>query len=342
MKALVKFAPGFGNLETRDVEDPLVAAAHVLIEVKAAGICGSDVKHYEDGSRLKTPVILGHEFSGEIAEVGKGVEGWRVGERVTSETSAYTCGNCYYCNSGDYHLCPERKGLGSGVDGAFARYVAVPKRLLHKIPDDLSYDEAAMVQPCADIVNAVTRKAEVLPGDTVVVLGPGPMGLLTTQVARALGAGRVIQTGHRGVRLDIASEVGADITIPVEEEDPVEKIMELTEGMGADVVFEASGASEAAVQAFDMARRRGQITFIASPGQPVEIDLRKILGRGLVVRGSIMSKWIDYERAIGLISSGAVRVDPIITHKLPLTEWKKAFDSIMTEKTAGKVLLTPV
>jgi threonine dehydrogenase-like Zn-dependent dehydrogenase len=340
MKALVKPAGVSGVLEVREVDDPVVTADRVLVEVKVAGICGSDVKHLHQVR--DEPVILGHEFSGEVVEVGGLVEGWRAGDRVVSETSGHICGRCRFCMTGDYHLCRERKGLGSGMDGAFTKYIALPPRLLHGIPDGLSYDEAALVQPCADIVNAVTRKAKVYPGDTVVVQGPGPMGLLTAQVARARGASTVIQTGHRGVRLSIAKEVGADVTIPVEEVDPVERVMELTGGAGADVVFEASGAESSALQAFEMVRREGQVVFIASPPGPVGFSFRSILGKGLTVRGSIMSKWIDYERAIGLISSGAVRVVPIITHKFPITEWRRAFDAITVEKTAGKVLLTPV
>lgn len=342
MKGLVKTTRGFGNLEIRDLDDPRAAPDHVVIEVEAAGICGSDVRHYQDGAGLRVPVVLGHEFSGTIVEVGRNVSSWEVGDRVTSETSAHTCGTCHYCLSGDYHLCPERRGLGSGVDGAFAKFVAVPTRLLHRIPDVIPFDEGAVIQPLADIVNAATRTTQILPGDAVAVLGPGPMGLLTTQVAKASGAGLVIQTGHRGVRLDIARKIGADVTIAVDEEDPVEKVRGLTNGLGADVVFEASGSPLAAVQAFDMVRRGGQITFIAAPTKPLEVDLRKILGKALVVKGSIMSKWVDYERAARLMSDGAVRVKPLITHKLPITEWKRAFDSILSEKTACKVLFTPV
>ena len=164
MKALVKPAKVSGVLEVREVDDPVVTADRVLVEVKVAGICGSDVKHLH---RVRhEPVILGHEFSGEVVEVGGLVDGWRAGDRIVSETSGHICGHCRFCMTGDYHLCRERKGLGSGMDGAFTKYMVLPPRLLHGIPDGLSYDEAALVQPCADIVNAVTRKAEVYPGDT--------------------------------------------------------------------------------------------------------------------------------------------------------------------------------
>jgi len=341
LKALVKFAPGFENIEVRDVDEPIVDPNMVLIEVKAAGICGSDVKHYEGGTNLQTPIILGHEFSGEIVEVGPEVKHLVEGERVVSETSYSTCGVCVHCLSGDYHLCAHRRGLGSRSDGVFTELVAVPGRIVHKIPGEMSYEDAALVQPCADICNAVIRKAEISPGDHVVVLGPGPMGLLTTQVAKASGAGVVTQTGRRGVRLSIASEVGADNVIAFDEEDVVQKVMGYTGGVGADVVFEVSGSPDALTQALDIARRKGQVILIASPRDPVTVDFRKILGKPLTLKGSIMSKWVDYERAIRLMSSGMVKAGPIVTHKLPLEEWKKAFDSIRVEKTAGKVLFIP-
>lgn len=151
----------------------------------------------------------------------------------------------------------------------------------------------------------------------------------------------MIQTGHRGVRLDIAKKIGADVTINVEDEDPVAEVKGLTEGVGADVVFEASGSASAALQAFELVRRKGQITFIAAPSEPVEFDFRKILGKALTVRGSIMSRWIDYERAIRMFSRGAIRAKLMITHRFNITDWEKAFNSILVEKTAGKVVLTP-
>jgi L-iditol 2-dehydrogenase len=160
----------------------------------------------------------------------------------------------------------------------------------------MSYEEAALVQPCADICNAVIRKADIKPGDNVVVLGPGPMGLLTTQVAKATGAGTIIQTGHRGVRLSIASKIGADKTINVEEENPIEKVLEYTDNKGADVAFETSGSPEALKQSLDMTKRKGQVILIASPRVPVEVYFGKIIGKSLSLKDSIMSKWIDYER----------------------------------------------
>jgi L-iditol 2-dehydrogenase len=341
LKALVKTSPGFGNIEIRDVDEPVVGPDETLIKVKAAGICGSDVKHYKGVTNIQTPIVLGHEFSGEIVEVGPRVKHLVEGERVVSETSYSTCGVCVHCLSGDYHLCAHREGLGSKHDGVFTELVAVPERIVHKIPDEMSYEDAALVQPCADICNAVIRKADISPGDHVAVLGPGPMGLLTTQVAKASGAGSVTQTGHRGVRLSIASRVGADNVVAVEEEDAVQKVMDYTGGVGADVVFEASGSADALAQALDIAKQKGQVILIASPRDPVNVDFRRILGKPLTLKGSIMSKWVDYETAIRLMSSGVVKAGPIVTHRLPLEEWEKAFNLIRVEKTAGKILLIP-
>jgi L-iditol 2-dehydrogenase len=343
VKALVKFAPGYGNLEIREIEDPKIGPDEVLVEVKSAGICGSDLQYYEWRTEIKTPIVLGHEFAGPITEVGERVRGWRVGDRIASETSARICGECYYCRHGDYNLCKRRKGFGSGVDGAFTQYVAVPARLLHRIPSNLTYDEAAVVQPCSDIVHAVSVNAEILPGDTVVVLGSGPMGLLTMQVARARGAGRVIVTGLSidESRLNIAKQIGADVTINIQDEDPIKKISGLTDGMGADVVFEVTGSGPAMTQALDMVRRKGQIVVIGVNMKPVSLDSFKILENEITIRGSSMSNWDDYERAIGLISRGQVKIKPLITHKFPITAWDQAF-KLLVEKKAGKVLFTPV
>jgi len=340
LKALVKFAPGYGNLEVKEVKKPKITDNEVLVEIKFAGICGSDINHYLGKTKIKTPIILGHEFSGEIKKVGKNVKDWKEGDRIISETSAHFCGTCFFCKQGNYNLCIERKAFGSGVDGAFTRYIAVSSNLIHKIPDILPYDEAALIQPLADVIHAVTLNSKITVGDTIAVLGPGPIGLLTTQVVKAQGAGKVIQTGHHGIRLKIAEKIGADVTIPLEK-DPVKIINDLTDGVGVDVVFETSGAPSAAVQAIDMVRKQGQIIIIGVHFTPVKLNLRKIEFNELTIRGSAMSNWVDYQRAIKLISRKTIQVKPIITHIFPITEWEEAFN-VIKEKKAGKVLFTPV
>jgi 2-desacetyl-2-hydroxyethyl bacteriochlorophyllide A dehydrogenase len=343
MKAIVKFAKGHGNIEIREIQKPVVEDGEVMVEIKAAGICGTDLHHYEIGDQVAIPVVLGHEFSGDVIEIGKGVKGWKIGERVVSETHAHACYECYLCQTGKYHLCKERKGFGSSVDGAFTQFLAVPARLLHRIPDHLSYPEATIIQPAADIVNAVITNSSLKAGDTVVVLGPGPMGLLTVEVARAAGAGRVIVVGLDAdrERMDIAAKIGADITINSSREDPVERVKALTDARGADVVFEVTGAKTALLQGLQMLAQKGQMTIIGVHRQPVEIPIRALQRAEQSIRGSAMSTWIDYERAIQLTKSGRIQLKPLISDVLPLTEWQKGFDMALN-KQACKVIFTPV
>lgn len=342
MKALVKYALGHGNVKIEDMEEPKIASDQVLIEVKAAGICGTDLHIYEGTFPTNPPVIIGHEFSGEIVKVGGNVKCWRVGDRVVSETHAYTCRVCYYCKSGMYNLCLYRKGLGYIVNGAFTEYVAAASACLHKIPDNISYDEAAIIEPLADTVHAVVSNTQIQPSDTVVVLGPGPIGILAAQVAETRGATQVIVTG-RGkykTRLRVAAEVYAYSIVDVEEEDPVKRVKELTGGLGADVVLEAAGSPDSMRQALEMVRKKGQITLIGVYSRPVELDLNNIVLKELILRGTYINRWIDWERAINLITTGKVRVKPLITHKFPLTDWEKAF-KVLREKEAIKVILLP-
>lgn len=341
MKAIVKYAKGYGNLEIREVPKPEIKNTEVLIEIKASGICGSDLQHYETGDHLIIPVILGHEFSGEVVEIGKDVGGWEIGERIVSETHAQTCQECYLCKSGNYHLCKNRKGFGSSVNGAFTKYIAVPARLLHRIPDELSYPEAALLQPAADIAHAVFTMTHVTPGDTVLVLGPGPMGLLTIEFSRVIGAGKIIVAGldEDQARLAIATQIGGDYCINVSKEDLVEKVNGLTQGRGADVVFEVSGSKAAFLAGLKAMGRRGQMIIIGVPIQAVEIDLGALQAKEQTIQSSIMSTWLDYERVIQLSRAGKISLNPLISHLLPLAEWKKGFDLALSKK-ACKVIFT--
>lgn len=343
MKAIVKFAKGYGNIEIREIPEPKIKENEILIEIKAAGICGSDLHHYEVGDNITIPVVLGHEFSGDVVEIGSGVKGWKLGERIVSETHAHLCYECYLCRTGDYHLCKERKGFGSGVDGAFTQYLAVPAGLLHRIPDHLSYPEATLLQPAADIVHAVITNTDLKPGDTVVVIGPGPMGLLTVEVSRIVGAGQVIIVGldRHKERLEIAKKVGADFIINGSKENVVDRVNELTEGRGVNVVFEASGSKEAFLQGLHILAQKGQMMVIGAHTQPVEIVVRAVQKAEQSIKGSTKSTWIDYERAIQLTKTGRLQLKPLIGDVLPITEWKKAFDLALSKKVC-KVVFTPV
>jgi 2-desacetyl-2-hydroxyethyl bacteriochlorophyllide A dehydrogenase len=343
MKAIVKFAQGYGNVEIREIPKPTIKENEVLIEIKAAGICGTDLHHYEAGENIAIPLVLGHEFSGDVVEIGEDVKGWKLGERIVSETHAIACLECYLCRGGDYHLCKERKGFGSGVNGAFTQYLAVPSRLLHRIPDSISYPEATILQPAADIVHAVITNTNVNPGDTVVVLGPGPMGLLTVGVSRAIGAGQVIVVGLDvdQERMEIAKKVGADVTINASKENLTERVRELTDGRGANIVFEVTGSTVALLQGLEILVKKGQLTIIGVHTQPVEIGIRPLQRAEQSIKGSAMSTWFDYERAIRLTQSGRLQLKPLVTNVLPITEYEKGFNLALTKK-ACKVVFTPV
>lgn len=343
MKAIVKIAKGYGNIEIRDIEKPAIKEDEVLVEIKAAGICGSDLHHYETGEGIAIPVVLGHEFSGDLVQIGRQVKGWKIGDKVVSETHAYACYDCPLCRTGSYHLCKERKGFGSSVNGAFTQYLAVPARLLHRKPENLSYPEATILQPAADIANAVITNSHLKPGDTIVVLGPGPMGLLTVEIARASGAAKIIVVGleEDGERLEIAKKVGADIVVNNSKEDLIGRVKEITKGKGADVVFEVTGAKPAFLQGLKVLAQKGQMTVIGVHQETVELPIRPLQRAEQSILGSTMSTWIDYERAIQLAETGRIQLKPLVTDILPLTEWKKGFELALSKK-ACKVIFTPV
>lgn len=344
MKAIVKTKRGLGNVELRDVGVPEMAPDEVLIEVNSSGICGTDVHIYHDSAFYTPPVIMGHEYAGVITQVGDEVSDFNEGDRVTSPATI-PCGTCFMCRTNRVNRCigEQKRILGTHkADGTFAKYVAVPSKILHKIPDALRFDEGAVAEPAACAIHNVSEIVGIDSGDVVVVLGPGPMGLLSLQVAKISGAEKVIVTGLNADkdRLKLAEKLGADITINVEEDDVVEAIGSMTDGLGADVVIEASGASAARKQAFNLVRRCGKVGLIGLTGKPTQIDLDKVVEGELDVKGSWGTVWSSWRKALSLISSGKIQVAPLITAKLPLERWYEGF-RMMEERNALKVLLIP-
>lgn len=342
MKALVKTELGFGNLEIQNRQEPQVGKGQVKIEVKYAGICGSDIHTYEGHYKVATPVTLGHEFSGEVVEVGEGVTEFKVGDRVTSETTFYICGECKYCKSGDYNLCNHRKGLGSQQDGGFAKYLVARKESVHHLPENVDYQSAAMTEPLACTYHAI-EKTEINTGDLVVVIGPGPIGLLAAQVAKSRGA-TVIITGltNDKVRLDKAIEVGIDYTVNTQEEDLKEFVNKLTNGYGADVVLECSGAVPAARQGLEILRKKGHYAQVGIFTQSeIQFDLEKIIQKEIRVVGSRSQKSADWEPSLALMNDGKVNAKALVTHEFNITQWDEAYQAIKSGE-AIKVLLTPV
>lgn len=343
MKAIVKAAPGVGNVEVRDIPEPETQAGQVKIRVEAAGLCGTDLHIYKDEFRSWPPVVLGHEVAGEVVEVGDGVNGIQAGMRVTTETYFYTCGQCRYCRSGQNNLCLNRRSIGSGVNGGFTNYVVVPWRNIHALPENIDFEAGALTEPLACVVHAVTSTATVTPGDIAVIAGPGAIGLLTLQVVKAAGATVVVLgTDKDDHRLALARDLGADYVVNVQQEDPLKRVQDLTEGgFGADVVYECSGAGPAAAQLLTLVRRRGRYVQVGLFGKPVAWDLDQLCYKELLATGSNASVPSAWTRALQLLASGKVNTKALITHQFPVTEWEKAF-ATFDDRAGVKALIKPV
>ncbi|MBW2148836.1 MAG: zinc-binding dehydrogenase [Deltaproteobacteria bacterium] len=343
MKAVVKYAPGVGNVELRDVEEPRPKPGYVVAEVKAAGVCGSELHLYHNTLqfKLRTPVIMGHEFSGIISAVGEGVQGWKAGDRVVCETTSYHCGTCIPCRQGCYNHCIERKVIGMYDNGCFTSYILIHESRVHRLPDNIDFHAGVLIEPLACCVVTVTEITKVLSGDLVVVAGPGTIGILSLQLAKAAGAYTVIYgTAQDRHRLELAKRLGADESLIIDETDIVEHILRLSGGHGADIFLECSGAPSAARQGFRLTRRMGKYTQIGLADKPFEVDLAQIAYRGLKVRGAAGQKWPAWERALNLVTRGKVDTRPLVSHVMPLSQWEEAFHTFENKKGV-KILLEP-
>lgn len=344
MRALMKTAEGSGNLELREVPDPQIEAGEVLIRVRACGICGSDLKIQDDQHPYTPPVVVGHEFAGEIVEVGPGVSGWQVGDQVVSEQHIGACGRCQQCLTGNAFACSSKRAPGYFTDGAFAEFIKVPAWLLHRIPNKLSYVEAALSEPSAVAAHGMLDRTGINPEDVVLILGCGPIGLVAGKMAQAEGASKVIITGidrDEIARLPKARELGIDHVINVMGEDLEGMVNDLTHGEGADVVIELSGALSAISQAFQLARRLGRVGIIGQPPvDEIKIPYRQAMFRALTVSFSYSSKFTSWERALSLFERGAIKPSQFITHVLPLEDWEHGFD-LSRSGEAVKVVLEP-
>ena len=344
MKAVVKYGKGKGLIEIREIPEPKIKEDEVLIEVKAVSVCGSDLHIYHDSHPYWPPVVLGHEFSGVIAKVGKEVKGWKVGDRIVSETRTGSCGICYTCQSGFPQVCEQKRPYGIGINGAYTKFVAGPARLLHCLPDNISFEAGAIIEPIAVCVTSILERSQLQGGESVVITGPGPMGLISLAIAKAAGAKMVGMTGRNsdeGVRFEKARELGTDFTINVDKEDPVQKILEITHGLGVDLLIETSGGGKAIYQAFEMVRRLGRICAMGISGKDeVPIPYDRGIFKALRYDFCFSSSWTSWEKAIGLISKGLLPAEKLITHKLPLEKWEEAFH-LLENLQAAKVILIP-
>ncbi len=343
MKAIVKYQTGDGYIGLRDVPEPEPGEGEVKIAVQAAGICGSDLHIWHDDIEIpvKPPVTLGHEFSGIISALGRGVTELEVGQRVTAENSHSVCGSCEYCMTGDYNLCEDRLATGYTYDGAFAPYCVVPASRVHLLPDTVDFLTGALSDPSACTYRAVVEKGAVGPGDTVLILGVGPMGLFCTQYAKLSGSKVILAgTAADAARLEIGRELGADYTVDVTQPGAADRIEKLAGRGGIDVVLECSGAPDAARLGLQLIKKRGRFVLVGIYGRPFELNFDLILYKELVVKGMFSHKYEAWEKAIALAAQGLIETKPLITDILPLSEWEKGFRRF-EERKAIKVIFEP-
>ena len=345
MKAVVKYENKANATELREVPVPEIGESDVLVEVAYVGVCGTD-PHMHKGTVLfnfNCPFILGHEFAGEIVEAGKQVRAFKVGERVTAETHADYCGHCALCRSNNYHLCRGRKGFGFHLDGAFTEYVKVPSRILHRVPDNVSLKAASVTEPFCVAYKSVICNSTVNPGDTVVVIGPGPIGLLCMKMAQLCGASEIIAIGAEGddERLELSKDFGATITINGSKQDALPKIMSLGDGYGANLIVDTAGPAETLKLSMNAVRPNGQITKIGWGPKPVNFSLDPLIAKSVTFKGHFSHTWDVWEKCLTLMSKGQVELERLITHELPIDKWEEAFELVETKK-AMKVVLTPI
>jgi L-iditol 2-dehydrogenase len=344
MEAVVKYGYEDGMVELRDMPIPEIGPNDVLLKVMAAGICGSDIEMWRNKQSfpVNTPVILGHEFSGVIEKAGEEVKGFRLGDKVVSETAALVCGKCRYCRSGDYNLCPKRLGYGYGVNGAFTDFVKVRQGILHQLPENISFEEGAMTEPLCVAYNAVSKNTDLHPSDSVAIIGPGPIGLNCLQMANLMGAGVtiVIGTNTDTQRLNIAKSLGADICINNDEQDVLAIVLEKTNGQGVDIVVNAAGNAPTMKQSFQIVRRLGQIVKVGWGPEPLNFSLDPLISKSITLRGSFSHNWQIWENVIKLMEQGKLQTKPLISNVFKLSEWKKGFE-LMESKKAIKVALIP-
>ena len=315
MRGLTKLAPGAGNVALADRPESEPEPQHVLLEVLAAGICGTDL-HIVDGEyETVTPVTIGHEVAGIVAEVGEGVEQSWLGARVVSETYFSTCGECTHCQAGRINLCPERRSIGTHVDGAFAPRLHVPTRNLHRLPDWLDVQAAPLCEPLACVCHSLLEPTPVGQGGAdVLVTGPGPVGLLAAQVARA-GGGKVHVRGtpRDDTRLAAARELGFETSTTDDE------------AVEADVVIECSGSEAGIYHGLGAVRRGGRYVQIGLAGKPVELPFDLVCFHELTVTSGFASTPMSWRTALELVAERRVALEPLLSEVVPLAEWERAF-----------------
>jgi L-iditol 2-dehydrogenase len=349
MKAAVLF--DYGDLRVTERAVPPLGQGEALVKVHSIAICGSDPGIIAKGWVNHPPLgefIPGHEFTGTVVAVAPDVTELQAGDRVAIEPHK-GCGRCQNCLRGLYTTClnygkPEKghRHYGFSSNGGYAEYAACHVNTLHRLPEKISFEEGTILTTLGTVLYGYERLGWVRPGETVVVTGPGAIGLLSAQVAKILGAGRVIMTGTREERLRIGRQMGVDVTLNIHEVDVIESVMDLTHGIGADMVVECSGQPGPVAEALQIVRKNGRITFNGVYHEPVSIPINKIVQWNLLITGPKAEGMLNLERAIPLMADGRLNVKPLLTHTFPLDDINQAFDTF-TGRIGGaiKVLVQP-
>jgi L-iditol 2-dehydrogenase len=334
--AVVNYAPEKYSVEVREIAMPEIGEEDVLLEVANVGVCGSDLHQWtaDHSWAVNYPVVLGHEFGGNILQLGSRVKGWKEGDRVVSETAAIINADSPLSRAGLYNLDPDRKGFGYGVNGAMTRYVRVPARCLHRVPEQVPFEQACLTEPCCVAFNAVVENARIRPGDRVIVLGPGTIGILCAAMAKLCG-GEVAIVGleQDKNRLEIARAYGCEPIVG-----DATEWAKRRDGLGADLIIDAAGTSMTLKIAMQLVRPNGHITKVGWGPQPLGFSLDPLVQKNVTLQGSFSHNWPIWERVLGLMASGTLDVRPIIGGVWPLEQWHEAFERMHKGEVVKSVL----
>jgi L-iditol 2-dehydrogenase len=329
------YAPG--DLRVEDLPDPQAGPGDLVIRVRTCSTCGTDAKIFRFGHHhISLPRVLGHEVAGEITEVGPGVEDWSEGDRVQI-IAAIPDGVCFFCRRGQHTVCEDLESIGYQYDGGFAEFMRVPAKVLavdgvNRVPEHVPFEQASLTEPLACVLNG-QEFAQVGDGDVVVVLGAGPIGCLHVRLAKARGAATVVLVDVNQDRLDLAARAEPDASIDSTKDDPVDAVRKMTDGRGADVVITATGVGAAQEQALEMAALRGRISLfggLPKDDSTIRFDSNLVHYRELSVYGAYGSAPRHNREALSLIADGKVRVDDLITHRMPLADVHRAIETVIS------------
>ncbi len=341
MKAVVKYDEGSKKVKLMDMEMPEPKKGQVRIKVSYAGICGSDIHIYLDdgGYNSVPPVVLGHEVSGVIDAVGEDVDDNLLGRNVVTETYAITCGHCNFCVSGRKNLCAGRKSIGSGVNGGMTEYVVVPQGNIHFVPQGLKMSSAAMTEPLACCAQAVFEKANITPGDTVLLTGPGAIGLMCQQLAQLRGGNVIVAGTQKDMpRLEIAKKLGATKVVTTDHDGAIEEIADLLGEYGADVVLECSGAAPAINMCLQLIRKGGCFVQVGLTGKPTTLDMNLITLKELEIIGTFAQKPIWWTRSLQLLGEKKIVLEDLYEEPVPLEDWEEAFQGTIRGEGMKRIL----